>query len=76
MGMLTAIPGTVVAANPTGLTNIDVAVSADCKFLYMLNTAAGAIGAFAIGAATGILTNLSALGGLPRGVGLNGIAAN
>jgi 6-phosphogluconolactonase (cycloisomerase 2 family) len=75
-GALTAVPGTVVGLNPAGSTNIDLAASSDGKYVYTLNTATGSIGEFAIDAATGALTNLGEQGGLPAGVGLNGIAAN
>jgi len=74
-GTLTALPGTVVGANPTGSSNIDITVSADGKFLYSLNAATGAIGMFAIQPG-GTLTNLGTTGGLPASAGLNGIAAD
>jgi 6-phosphogluconolactonase len=74
-GALTALPGTVVALNPSGSTNLDIAVSSDGKFLYSLNAASGAVGMFAIQPA-GTLTNLGTVGGLPATAGLNGIAAN
>lgn len=75
-GALTPIPGTVVGVNPSGSTNLDIAVSADGAYLYSLNAASGAIGLFAIRSADGTLTNLGTLGGLPANAGLNGIAAN
>ncbi|MGB9332931.1 MAG: beta-propeller fold lactonase family protein [Steroidobacteraceae bacterium] len=74
-GTLTALPGTVVGANPTGSSNIDITVSADGRFLYSLNAATGAIGMFAIQPG-GTLTNLGTTGGLPASAGLNGIAAD
>jgi 6-phosphogluconolactonase len=75
-GTLAPIPGTVVGLNPSGSTNLDIAISADGAYLYSLNTASGAIGIFAIRATDGTLTNLGAIGGLPAGAALNGIAAN
>jgi 6-phosphogluconolactonase len=75
-GALTALPGTVVADNPAGSTNLDIAISADGLFLYSLNAAAGNVGMFAIHPATGTLTNLGIVGGLPASAGYNGIAAN
>jgi hypothetical protein len=66
----------VVASNPSGSTNIDLAASADGKFLYTLNTSAGKIGVFAVDALTGRLTNLGAQGEIPTSAGANGIAAN
>jgi 6-phosphogluconolactonase len=74
-GALTAIPGTVVGANPSGASNIDVAVSADGKYLYTANAAAGTVGMFAIQPG-GTLTNLGTVGGLTANAGVNGIAAN
>jgi len=75
-GVLTALPGTVVGVNPSGSTNLDIAVSVDGAFLYSLNAASGAIGIFAIRATDGTLTNLGTVTGLPAAAGLNGIAAN
>ena len=75
-GALTPIPGTVVGIDSSGSTNLDIAVSADGKFLYSLNAGNGSIGVFAIQPVNGTLTNLGALGGLPAAAGLNGIAAN
>jgi 6-phosphogluconolactonase len=73
---LTPLPGTTLAINPAGSSNIDIAVSADGKFLYSLNAGTGAVGMFAIQPTTGGLTDLGAAGSLPAGAGLNGIAAN
>jgi 6-phosphogluconolactonase (cycloisomerase 2 family) len=74
-GALTPLPGTVVATNPAGSTNLDIAVSADGDYLYSLNAASGAIGIFKV-EVDGHLTNFGTLRGLPAGAGLNGIAAN
>lgn len=74
-GVLTPLPGTVLALNPAGSTNLDIAVSADGVFLYSLNAAAGTVGIFQI-QPDGFLTNFGTLNGLPAGAGLNGIAAN
>jgi 6-phosphogluconolactonase len=74
-GSLTPLPGTVVGLNPSGSTNLDIAVSSDGAYLYSLNAANGSIGVFQIGR-DGSLTNFGTLGGLPAGAGLNGIAAN
>jgi 6-phosphogluconolactonase (cycloisomerase 2 family) len=73
-GVLTALPGTIVASNAAGSTNLDIAVSGDGKFLYTLNSGTGAVGMFAINA-DGTLKALGALGGLQPVSGLNGIAA-
>jgi 6-phosphogluconolactonase (cycloisomerase 2 family) len=74
-GTLTALPGTVLAVNPSGSANLDITISADGKFLYSLNAASGAVGMFAIHS-NGTLTNLGTTGGLPASAGLNGIAAD
>ncbi|HEY6923787.1 MAG TPA: beta-propeller fold lactonase family protein [Steroidobacteraceae bacterium] len=74
-GSLTPLPGTVVGLNPSGSTNLDIAVSTDGAYLYSLNAANGSIGIFQI-EHDGSLTNFGTVGGLPAGVGLNGIAAN
>ena len=76
LASLTPLPGTVVALNPTGSSNIDIAVSADGKFLYSLNAGSRAVGMFAINAGNGTLTDLGTIGGLLAAAGLNGIAAN
>jgi 6-phosphogluconolactonase (cycloisomerase 2 family) len=65
----------VVAANPAGATNPDITVSADGKFLYMLNSRNGTIGIFAI-QDNGTLKNGGAAGGITPNSGFNGIAAN
>jgi 6-phosphogluconolactonase (cycloisomerase 2 family) len=75
-GSLTALPGTVVADNPAGSTNIDVAVSADGKHVYTLNTAKGTVGEFAVDLKTGQLSFVGVQGTLPAAAGANGIAAN
>jgi len=74
-GTLTALPGTVLALNPSGSANLDITISADGKFLYSLNAASGAIGMFAI-QSNGALANLGTTGGLPASAGFNGIAAD
>jgi 6-phosphogluconolactonase len=74
-GALTPIGATVVGTNPAGSTNLDIAVSADGKFLYTLNSGTGTIGIFAI-QPDGSLTNLGAAGNFPAASGFNGIAAN
>lgn len=74
-GALSPLPGTILGLNPSGSTNLDIAVSGDGAFLYSLNAAAGSIGIFQI-QSDGTLTNFGALPGLPAAAGLNGIAAN
>ena len=73
-GALTALPGTVVGANPDGSTNLDIAVTADGKFVYTLNSVAGAVGIFAV-QKDGTLLNVGSAGGVSPLSGFNGIAA-
>ena len=61
--------------NPSGSHNVDIAVSADGKFVYTINSQSGNIGIFAINQQNGSLTNLGQAGDLPKSVGFNGIAA-
>ena len=44
-GIVTALPGTVVASLPAGSLNLDIAVSGDSKYVYTLNSGTGTIGA-------------------------------
>ena len=67
--------GTVLGNNPSGSHNVDIAVSADGKFVYTINSQSGNIGIFAINQQDGSLTNLGQAGDLPKSVGFNGIAA-
>lgn len=75
-GALTPLPGTILALNPSGSSNIDITVSSDGKFLYTLNAGTGTVGMFAIQPTNGALTDLGTAGSLPAAEGLNGIAAN
>jgi 6-phosphogluconolactonase len=72
---LTPVGATVVGTNPAGSTNLDIAVSADGKFLYTLNSGTGTIGIFAL-QPDGSLTNLGEVGSFPSTAGFNGIVAN
>lgn len=73
-GTLTPIASTVVGTNPAGSINLDITVSGDSRFVFTLNSGSGTIGVFAIGN-DGTLTNADEIGGLPKSVGMNGIAA-
>jgi 6-phosphogluconolactonase len=73
-GALTALPGTVVGTNPEGSTNLDIAVSSDGKFIYTLNSVAGAIGIFSV-QKDGTLLNVGFASGVSPLSGFNGIAA-
>jgi 6-phosphogluconolactonase len=73
-GALTPLPGTVVGTNPTGSTNLDIAISADSKFLYSLDSGTGRISIFGI-RQDGTLNSLGEADGLSEDAGFNGIAA-
>jgi hypothetical protein len=73
-GILTPLPGPVVGTNPSGAVNLDLAITADGKFLYSLNSGNGSIGIFAI-QKDGTLTNVTPVSGLPASAGFQGIAA-
>jgi len=74
-GVLTALPGTVVATLPSGSTNIDAAISGDGKYLYTLDSGTGSVSIFGINE-DGTLTDFGEAGGLSAAAGFNGIAAN
>jgi DNA-binding beta-propeller fold protein YncE len=71
---LTPLAGTVAGTNPTGSTNLDIAISSDGEFLYTLDSGTGSISIFGINQ-YGSLTNLGDAGGLSAAAGFNGIAA-
>jgi len=73
-GVITAIDGTIVASNPTGSTNLDIAAGADGRYVYTLNAGTGAIGIFSVQTDGTLLSN-GTVEGLPASAGLNGIAA-
>ena len=75
-GALTILtPGGVTGELGAGATPLDLDVSQDSKFLYVLKAGANAIGAFAVNR-DGSLTNLSdGVGGLSNRTGQMGIAA-
>jgi len=74
-GALTPIGGTVLGTNPSGATNLDIAISSDGKFLYTLNSGIGTIGIFAI-RNDGTLVSVPSAAGFSATSGFNGIAAN
>ena len=73
-GKVTPIDSTVLASNPAGSTNLDIAVSSDGKFLFTIDSAAGAVSSFAIQNG-GLLELVSEVEGLPQSAGFEGIAA-
>jgi len=73
-GTLAPIAGTIVGSNPEGSTNLDITVSGDSKYVFTLNSSSGTIGVFAI-QSNGGLHSVEQVGGLPKSVGMNGIAA-
>lgn len=68
------VPGSIVASLPTGSTDLDIAVSADSKFLYSLDTGAGTIGIFKINA-DGTLNTPTVVSAFIPTSGFNGLAA-
>jgi len=73
-GSLKPVGDTIVSSNPDNSTNIDMAVSADGRYMYTLNAATGSIGVFAVQEDGGVVS-LEQQGALPASAGLNGIAA-
>jgi 6-phosphogluconolactonase (cycloisomerase 2 family) len=73
-GTVTALPGTVVATQPTGTNNLDIAVSDDGNFVYTMNTGAGTIGIFAV-RPNGSLRVIGFASGLSAQSGFEGLAA-
>ena len=74
-GALTALTSSsVVANNPEGATNLDIAISSDGKFFYSLNATVGTVGVFAI-QSNGTLKEVDEIPGFTAAVGFNGIAA-
>jgi 6-phosphogluconolactonase (cycloisomerase 2 family) len=74
-GSLTPIGATVLGNNGTGAGNLDIAVTADSKFLYSLNSGNGTIGVFAIEQQGGALSTVSEDPVISAKAGFNGIAA-
>jgi 6-phosphogluconolactonase len=72
---LTPIGGAIVAANPAGSTNLDIAVSADGNFVYTQNSSAGTIRVWSINS-DGTLKEVDSISGLPGMSGTNGLAAD
>jgi len=73
-GALTPIAGTILGTNPSGATNLDIAVSVDGKYIYTINSGEGSVSIYSINP-DGTLNNRGDIDGLPNTVGFNGIAA-
>lgn len=73
-GALAPIAGTILSSLPDGANNLDITVSGDGKYLFNLQSGAGAIGVFTINS-DGTLNRLGDIEGLPQTEGFNGIAA-
>jgi 6-phosphogluconolactonase len=73
-GALSPIANTLVNTLPQGSTNLDLAISADGKYMFNLLSGSGAISVFTI-KADGTLNQLGDIEGLPQAAGVNGIAA-
>lgn len=63
-----------MGTNPTGSTNVDLAIDSSSKFVYTLDAGTGSVSAFAIQPG-GALQLIGIVGGLTPSSGLNGIAA-
>ena len=74
-GALTPIGSGVVAANPAGSHNVDIAVSADGNFVYTQNSNTGTIRVWSINS-DGTLKEVDNITGLPEMSGTNGLAAD
>jgi len=66
--------GPTFGTNLGGSTNLDITVSSDGKFIYTLNSVAGAIGIFAV-QKDGTLLNVGFASSISPLSGFNGIAA-
>lgn len=73
-GALAPIAGTILSTLPDGVTNLDMTISGDGKYLFNLQSGAGAIGVYSINS-DGTLNQLGDIEGLPKTAGFNGIAA-
>jgi 6-phosphogluconolactonase len=70
-GSLSPIGATIVGANPSGSSNLDMAAG---RFIYTLNAGTGSIGIFSVDR-DGSLQRIGEEDGLPASAGINGIAA-
>ena len=74
-GFLSPLAGTIVGTNPTGSTNLDIAIDGSDKYLYSVNWRHGtSLERFSIQDG-GALKLIGIAGGLTANSGLNGIAA-
>ena len=73
-GGVTALPGTIVATMPAGSANLDLTVSGNGKYLYVVDSGTGTIGMLAI-QADGTLKLIGTLPVQTAKTGQNGIAA-
>ena len=74
MGLLTPLPGTIVATLPGGSVNLETVITPDGKFLYTLDSGTGTISIFGINQ-DGSLNSLGDVGGLSIDAGFEGMAA-
>jgi hypothetical protein len=73
-GTLTPIAGTIVGSLPSDSHNVDIAITANGKYVYTIDSQSGNIGIFEVGS-DGTLDSLGQAGDLPKSVDFNGIAA-
>ncbi|PTL78590.1 3-carboxymuconate cyclase [Vitiosangium sp. GDMCC 1.1324] len=76
-GHLRLLDGDGISARlPSGSAPVDISVSRDGRFLYTVNAGTGTLDAFRIDPATGHLTLLGEIGGLPAADGAVGLVAD
>lgn len=68
------VPSGISGSTGAGSTPLDLDLSRGDQYLYVLESGAGRIGAFAVGE-SGALTSLAGIGGLTANSGLQGLAA-
>jgi len=74
-GVLTQIADTpIIASNPPGSINLNIAVSGDGKYFFTQNTGTGTVSVFSINN-DGTLTSQGEIDGLPPNAGFVGLAA-
>ena len=73
-GVLTPLPGTIVATLPAGSVNLETVITPDGKFLYTLDSGTGTVSIFGINQ-DGSLNSLGEVGGLSVDAGFEGMAA-
>jgi 6-phosphogluconolactonase len=73
-GTLTPIAGTIVGSLSSDSRNVDIAITANEKYVYTIDSQSGNIGTFEVNS-DDTLNSLGQAGDLPKSVVFNGIAA-